>query len=242
MSPLQLSAAVRNEAFAAGTPFERVKTVIERDQLFAPAVAHVLPEKIRELSLKTSLAILGFPELWMPVRVESNRSHVAVPTAARSLKHLVATDDRTTKHSRAVSCNGRLRLFTHGFDGMLHCQDDRPRESSRSTGPRKCLLRQPEIHAASSEHPAFRRRCLELRRTQRRSVKDAPQQSRRGHAGVEVVLVRLASVRFSNVTRSQRTQLAARRDAIASRRTPASVFATIKGARDAGGTSSSAVA
>jgi predicted permease len=87
---------------------------------------------------------------------------------------------------------------------------------------------------------------------------DAPDSSFAGHSGVpsrtqrsKAAAVMQASksssfssalARSSSSTRSETTQRAARSVAMASRRTPASVFATTMGARDVGGASRSAVA
>ena len=73
---------------------------------------HVSPEETRELGLESSLAFPGFVEFWIPVRVESKGSYVAVPATARALKDLVATLDWAAIDPRAVSHVAHVSVTT----------------------------------------------------------------------------------------------------------------------------------
>ena len=130
----------------------------------------------------------------MPVRVKSKGAHVTVPATARAVKDLVAAGDGATEdpHGSPDICARRRGVGAARFSRLPCGPGAWSEEVSLSPLPRECSLRQPEIHAAGSQHPPFGCRRFELRRTQRRSLQDAAQQGCRCQAGVEVVLVRFS--------------------------------------------------
>ena len=178
----------------------------------------------------------------MPFRVKSKGPYVAVPATARAPKHLVAARDRTAIDTRAVSHDACARRLDAGLNRRPDRLDGCPAERSHSTrlgmfdaatGDSRCRfrashLRMPLIRAArdTAALPRVRNAAMPLpsymHRNRPHSLQPRP--------GPEVR------------RRVNRTQWAARSVVIASRRTPASVFATTMGARDVGGASSSAVA